>query len=231
MKRIIFLTITALLALNAFGQMAGGVSKKYRSSNKSTQEYCRGYKGFIEIGGSAGATHNHVKGHEESFTGYYGYDYEEYDYTNKWLTGTGGLYTTHGYQFNSYLFLGAGIGAEYSGSSNKLILPLYGEFRCNFQNPNTHKCIPFIGVRAGANVFKKSHNGFFGNIFLGYRIPLQGAFALNVSVGYQLHKYNYSRNYSNSYWDSFYEITEWHSDAWTEYYSDHTCSIRLGIEF
>ncbi len=199
MKRIIFLTITALLALNAFGQMAGGASKKYRSSNNSTQVYNRGYKGFVEVGGSVGA---HIEEH-----------WDGYDITHTETLGTFGAYTSHGYQFSSYFFAGAGIGLEYS---NDVILPLFAELRCNILNPNQHKYTPFVGARAGCNLIGDS--GFWGNIFAGYRFPLQKSLAFNLSVGYQFHTYSWKINGggdTSNYYDGL----------------DQTCSIRVGLEF
>jgi len=162
MKRNILFILCALVGLNAFAQMAGSTSKSYKiiTENPITSTYETGYKGFVEIGGGIG---------------------------NRYTIGA---YTTHGYQFSSFLFTGIGIGVEGAISDSdirKVFIPIFGELRLNMRNPNTHKNTPFIGTRIGYNMVTDGERGVYFNLFTGYRIPLTYLLAFNFNVGYQLH--------------------------------------------
>ena len=45
--------------------------------------------------------------------------------------GTGAISTTHGYQINTHLFVGAGLGCEYHEMGKRWFLPLFVDFRYN----------------------------------------------------------------------------------------------------
>ena len=48
--------------------------------------------------------------------------------------GAFSITTSHGYQFNPHLFLGAGIGLDYHAAGGRLFMPLFADVRANFLN-------------------------------------------------------------------------------------------------
>ncbi len=166
MKKILLFTLCTILVLPAFGQMAGGASKRYKGFDNSTQEYARGYKGFVEVGYTYGSYRS------------------DYEWNDQDTYKTVAVQTTHGYQFNSYFFAGAGIGL--GADFDDIIVPLFAEARCNILNPNRYKYTPFIGTRIGYEIINSS---FLANPFIGYRFPVYKQMAINLSIGYQYLEY------------------------------------------
>ena len=190
-KRIIVVCLCALMWCGnpAFAQFAGGEmpsSKTQKQKNTTQRVFAKGYKGFAELGMDAG----------QSFSA--------------------GIYTSHGYQFNPYLYTGAGIG--FSGiflDGEGLYLPIFAECRVNILNPNRFRNTPFAGVQIGGSVLEDTQ-GIYFHLFLGYRFPFRraGRSAFTLSLGYQL---------GNTYYDDYY-------DDYTDDYF-HMFSLRFGFEF
>ena len=67
--------------------------------------------------------------------------------------GTGAISTTHGYQINTHLFVGAGLGCEYHEMGKRWFLPLFVDFRYNISD---RKFTPFFGLKAGYALGKKA---------------------------------------------------------------------------
>ncbi len=190
-KRIIVVCLCALMWCGnpAFAQFAGGEmpsSQTKKQKNTTQRVFAKGYKGFAELGMDAG-------------------------------TGiSAGIYTSHGYQFNPYLYTGAGIG--FNGiflDGEGLYLPIFAECRVNILNPNRFRNTPFAGVRVGGSVLEDTQ-GFYFHLFLGYRFPFRkaGRSAFTLNLGYQL---------GNTYYDDY-----------NDYYTDdffHMFSLRFGFEF
>lgn len=183
-KRIIVVCLCALMWCGnpAFAQFAGGEmpsSKTQKQKNTTQRVFARGYKGFAELGMN---------------------------------TGTGisaDIYTSHGYQFNPYLYTGAGIG--FGGifiDGDDLYLPIFAECRVNLLNPNRFRNTPFAGVQIGGLVIEDTI-GFYGHLFFGYRFPFRsaGKSAFTYSLGYQFIYDDYDDDYF------------------------HMFSLRLGFEF
>ena len=187
-KRIIVVCLCALMWCGnpAFAQFAGGEmpsSQTKKQKNTTQRVFAKGYKGFAELGMNAG-------------------------------TGiSADIYTSHGYQFNPYLYTGAGIG--FGGiflDGDDLYLPIFAECRVNILNPNRFRNTPFAGVRIGGSVLEYTQ-GIYFHLFLGYRFPFRsaGSPAFTLSLGYQLGQiYDYY-----------------------DYYEDylHMFSLRFGFEF
>ena len=59
-----------------------------------------------------------------------------------------GFSTSHGFQFNNYLYFGGGIGFNsfFCDGTTRLVVPIFGELRCNFLNRRT---TPFVCGRYG----------------------------------------------------------------------------------
>lgn len=155
------------------------------------QVQTKGYRGFADLG--------------------YGIGIGDYDF------GRFSIETSHGYQFSHYIFLGAGVGFQFSSKyetpgmeialdkrDSKVDIPIFANFHANFLKK---KFSPFIDLKGGAYVNNKG--GAYVNAAVGLRIATAERQAVNVSVGYALqqlefetfgkftdpgHNMNYSRN-------------------------------------
>ena len=193
-KRIIVVCLCALMWCGnpAFAQFAGGEmpsSQTKKQKNTTQRVFAKGYKGFAELGMDAG----------QSFSA--------------------GIYTSHGYQFNPYLYTGIGIGigggVNFEGDEgDNILLPIFAECRLNMLNPNRIRNTPFAGVQIGGSVME-STQGLYFHLFLGYRFPFRraGRSAFTLSLGYQTWKGEYYDHdvYSSSFC--------------------HTAAFRLGFDF
>ena len=196
MKRLFTVCFCALMWCGscAFAQFAGEeIPAPSDKSNTSLKEVHKGYKGFVEVGGAAAV----------------GY--------------SAGIYTSHGYQFNPYIYTGAGIGfgavAYTDNPLDDLILPIFAECRVNLLNPNRIKYTPYLSAQIGGS-FLKDTQGIYGHLSFGYRFPLNDLFggaAFITSLGYQITKCSRQRDWG------------WHY-TYTPYFT-HAISLRLGFEF
>lgn len=120
-----------------------------------------GYRGFVETGYT-------VK------TGEYG-------------RGRLDITTTHGYQFNPYLFVGGGVGLQYYHEDDLTVVPLFAEVRANFLK---NKVSPFAALKVGYSVSfydgDSEDLGFYCAPAVGVRYAVARNLALNFSVGYSL---------------------------------------------
>lgn len=121
----------------------------------------RGYRGFVD-----GSMTFHIE------TSLYG------SKSHEWL----GAQTSHGYQFNPHLFVGAGIGYEAllnNGSSRqKRIFPVFADVRSDWK---FGKFTPFIDAKLGANFTKGT--GLYFSPSIGYRFNWGTKMAVNLAVG------------------------------------------------
>lgn len=115
------------------------------------------------------------------------------------------LSTTHGYQFNPHVFLGAGFGYSFDPEGDYHTMPLYVAFRGNILK--SRQIIPFAGVRLGYSVDGLS--GLYFNPHIGGTFFFNNHLGLDLSVGYALQKVKLG--YLSG--------------------SIHTLSIRLGVQF
>lgn len=130
------------------------------------QEQIKGYRGFAEIG--------------------YGIGVGDYDF------GRFSIETSHGYQFNHYIFLGAGLGFQFSSKyetpgmeyaldkrDSKVDIPIFANLHFNFLKK---KISPFVDLKGGA--FVNNGGGAYVNASAGFRIATTARQAVNISVGY-----------------------------------------------
>ena len=68
-----------------------------------------------------------------------------------------------GYQLNSYVFLGAGVGFRYYMDDDKSSVPIYFNFRSDFVNV---KINPFVDVKLG---YSPSYSGAYFSTSMGCR--------------------------------------------------------------
>lgn len=104
------------------------------------------------------------------------------------------LFTSHGYQFNSHIFLGGGVAYlttldDDDRSDNKdyyyrtehknFLLPVYTCFRCNFLSK---RFSPFVEVKEGYSL--AGFTGVYAEVSLGLRIGVgRKGQAINVALG------------------------------------------------
>ena len=144
-----------------------GSQYKQRNSRTVVPHFARGpekgYKGFVEAGYTFGVG-----------------DYGE---------GRPTFQTTHGYQFNPYIFAGIGAGFNYFTDSKAIGVPIYADGRVTFID---NKITPFFDVKVGYSVVDVE--GFFFSPSMGCRFGFNNDTALLLSFGYemQLAKYYYS---------------------------------------
>lgn len=125
-----------------------------------------GYHGFVDVGYTIGLT-----------------DYE---------FGRFEVNTSHGYQCNPYLYMGAGIGLHFMSEyktpnmnipldfrSSQLDAPVFVNIRWTVLNS---RITPFVDGKLGYYV--THHGGTYANISLGCRFFVYGHQAISISVGY-----------------------------------------------
>ncbi|MDD4823068.1 MAG: hypothetical protein PHI48_11005 [Bacteroidales bacterium] len=104
--------------------------------------------------------------------------------------------TTHGYQFNPYIFFGAGTGFHFMSKyetkgmgipldirESKVDIPIYANAHVNYTK---RKIAPFIDGKAGT--FVNNNGGMFWNLSAGCRISTNEHQAVNISIGYATEK-------------------------------------------
>lgn len=100
--------------------------------------------------------------------------------------------TSHGYQFNPYVFLGVGAAIHFMPEYNtkgmdialdsrdsKTDIPVFANAKFNFSKA---KVAPFIDGKVGYYV--TNNGGLYYNVSAGCRIAINNKQAVNVSVGY-----------------------------------------------
>ncbi len=149
-----------------------------------------GYRGFIDLGYAAGVG-----------------DYGDGVFT---------VSTSHGYQFNPYFFVGAGIGVDYHFDYETMFLPIFADLRGYFIDG---RISPFIGVKIGYSPVDGT--GLYFNPSVGASFGISRELALNISIGYNLQRAE-MYSYYYSYYGGSYS------------YSDETIgavTIKVGFEF
>ena len=143
----------------------------------------RGYKGFIDFGYSQNVGMDGVA-NEIS-----GYD------SNKIFWST-----SHGYQFNPYLFVGAGFGVECYTQSLYFVMPVFANVKVT---PLKGNITPFVDLKGGYGII-----GYFEGLYLsptiGCRFGLTRRVGLNVGIGYTM-----QQSISNHYqWDPYNKVDD-----------------------
>lgn len=105
----------------------------------------------------------------------------------------GGIATSHGYQLNPNIFLGAGVGFHaYSLDhiDGSYAVPFFANFRVNM---NSKKISPFFDAKIGYSV--GDFQGFYASPSFGVRFGLKKNLGLNASVGYTAQGFDYIESY------------------------------------
>lgn len=136
-------------------------SRDYRkdfNNRKAARNTLKGYKGFIDFG-------------------YMG-DVSDCGMDNVTLT------TSHGYQFNNHIFLGAGLGVDIYTDASAVSVPLFVNFKANFLKT---KVTPFVDVKTGYSV--GDADGFFSSVGVGARFSLKGKKAISLMLESKYQEY------------------------------------------
>lgn len=126
-----------------------------------------GYRGFADLGYTIG-------------TGTWGEDRIE-------------ISTSHGYQFNPYVFAGAGVGFNYYFDSEVIGIPIFAHVRSEFLK---HSITPFADFKIGYSA--GDVEGFYMAPAVGCRFAVGGRFGLSASLGYTLQKAEVGIHYYSS---------------------------------
>lgn len=172
-------------------------NRSYYTNNGNSQthrysDFSRtGYRGFVDIGYALGV-------------GDYG-------------DGVFAVSTSHGYQFNPYIFVGAGIGVDYHLDYETVFLPIFADIRGYFIDGNI---TPFVGIKIGYSPV--DGYGLYFNPSVGASFGISRKCALNVSIGYNLQRAEIYNYYYSPY---FYSYSS---------YSNETVgaiTFKVGFEF
>jgi len=175
------------------------------SSAQNTAKNC--YRGFVDAGYSVGIG--------------------DYDF------GRIEVNTSHGYQINPYLFIGAGTGLHFMASyktkdmdipldvrDSKVDIPVFANIRCNFLKK---KVSPFVDVKGGTYV--TNSGGLYVNASAGCRFSINEKQAINLSVGYTTEKLQFET------FDRFISHTSMEYTRYTTLYDTEAITVKLGFEF
>ena len=172
------------------------------------QDYCsKGYRGHVDAGYSVGVGD---------------YDFGRFE-----------LSTSHGYQFNPYVFLGAGMGVHFMSSyatdaapitldtrDSQVDVPLFANLRIHLLN---RRFTPLIDAKCG--YFVTHNGGLYASAAVGGRYALSDRYALNLTVGYTREKLEFET------FDRFIGSTSMRYYTSPRKLDTECISIKLGFEF
>ena len=134
------------------------ITKEEINSPNGSRTISKGYRGFIDLGYTIGVG----------------------DFAEDRIEFT----TSHGYQTNPYLFVGAGTGVSYWFGPATVSIPIFANLRINI--PTWVTVSPYFDFKLGYSPHDIS--GFYANFSGGCRIATGRKSALNVGFGYQIQK-------------------------------------------
>lgn len=138
----------------------------------------RGYRGFIDWSNFLDIDFSFLNGHGGSTTIYTGFT------------------TSHGYQFNPWLYVGGGAGFEYNTNwkndrnndgESRFIVPVFAEARLDGK---WGRFTPFFSAQLGANV--ADHGGIYFSPTIGYRFNWGCKSAINLGLGATVFGHRYT---------------------------------------
>lgn len=119
-----------------------------------------GYRGFIDLGYTIG-------------TGTFGEDRIEFS-------------TSHGYQFNPYIYAGIGVGGHYYFDSEVFEIPIFAHVRSEFLKNDIS---PFVDFKIGYTVYDVT--GFYMTPAVGCRLAVGHGNGVSLSLGYTMQRYKW----------------------------------------
>lgn len=164
----------------------------------------RGYRGFVDWENTIGNT-DYTSNSDGS-------NYREC----AWMSG---ISTSHGYQFNSHIFLGIGAAFVFMPMVDG-ILPVFVNFRYDYSH---RKFRPFGDFRIGYNFY----NGFYMSPTIGYRLNWGRKVNLNFGLGVTV--CGKTKNIGTPIPS---DSPEGFSYSWEKKnYADTFFTLRIGIDF
>lgn len=150
----------------------------------------RGYKGFVDAG------------YQFDLSGHNANSFE--------------VLTSHGYQFNNYIFVGGGGGIIYYTGLDKVMIPFFSNFRVNFgQRPAT----PFADVKLGYSAGDMP--GAYFSLGLGMRIRVADRKAINLRLEYAAQQQGYEWEFHTNNGYDFYDAS----------FTASSLGFKVGFEF
>lgn len=141
--------------------------------------------------------------------------------------------TSHGYQFNPYLFLGAGVGLHFMSSyetkdmdipldvrDSQVDIPVFANIRCNFSKK---KVSPFVDVKGGTYV--TNNGGLYVNASAGCRFAINEKQAVSFAVGYASEKLEFET------FDRFTSHTSMDYTRSPRKLGTEAITLKVGFEF
>jgi hypothetical protein len=141
--------------------------------------------------------------------------------------------TSHGYQINPYIFLGAGAGFHFMPKyetpnmtialdtrDSKVDIPVFANARVNFMKS---KFSPFVDIKGGTYV--TNSGGLYVNSSAGLRIATNEKQAISISVGYTVEKLQFET------FSSFKNKTSMDYYRYGRLLTTEGVSIKAGYEF
>ncbi len=118
-------------------------------------------------------------------------------YISQFSPSTIEVTTSHGYQFNPYIFLGAGVGFDYTNSGtwgdvsgkpynkrdSKVDIPLFFNAKASFTKT---KVIPFVDGKIGAYV--NNDGNIYATLAIGARYTINNNMGIYLTAGYEVRK-------------------------------------------
>lgn len=132
-----------------------------------------------------------------------------------------GVTTTHGCQFNPWLFAGGGVGVEYGSKFGNYIVPIYADVRFD---PLMGSFSPFADIRLGYSC--TDGGGVYFSPSVGYRIDLGRKVGINIGLGMSVKGWK-SDVYEIGYYSDYYYANY----IGTHRSADVFFNFRVGIDF
>jgi hypothetical protein len=156
-----------------------------RNQNQGDSFRPRGYRVFIEIGGSKE------------------FDKTMYEYYGMYGGGNFNFSVSNGWQISPYFYVGTGFGVEYHGGLSTVFVPIFGNLRTNFIDK---KYTPFLDVKAGYSLVDGM--GAYFSPSLGVSFGVSPKCCINFSVGYTMQGVKVDYYYYSYYYDYVYSDSE-----------------------
>ena len=171
-KLLVMATLAIMGSVVANAQIGESKSKRIETTNTTTVNVdkvpFKGYKGMVDFAYGVGVN-NLYNGSRISIS------------------------TTHGYQINPYIFVGAGLQLNYHYDDSDLAVPIFANARASL--PLSRNVALYFDYRIGCSIGLGS--GFYTSPAIGIRAGRKSAF--NFSIGYEYQGcdvYYYIYNYS-----------------------------------
>ena len=135
-----------------------------------------------------------------------------------------------GYQFDSRLFTGIGVGLNYNFDRRNpgIAIPLFADIRFDFLESGTS---PYVSMAGGYSFIRYSRDsdytrgGLFFNPSIGLKVSASKNVALNFGIGYRIQEYD-GYDYPPSY---YYYNNVYFANNYTYYYGSF--NIYTGVVF